>query len=1836
MNSLLQELTRPIELAADTLHTQDAEIREIYIEEVEDIIQLLNANVPQWMTHAEDRDLLTTIRRSFHTLKGSGRMVGATSSAELAWSIEELLNRVIAGQVQVTSRLQGLVFSVVTLYQEVLINDYRQAHQDSPGTQLHAIHALDFRPFILAAQRLRDHQPLEPLLQWTITYHASQHIPTAAELDAGVGSTAIEHDISTATEIIALPTDTPVFNTENHQEEADSTAAKSTAAKPTEADSTDTHTIAERFTIKPEMIVANQTRARGNGITTVQPTNDSLDHTPEPDFTTEIIIPTATTTLDSLSEQPRLDTVATTAIAAVDSSASGGQQDRPKATIDTDDASATGIVSATTASAAASTTLTNQVENSTDMVAKSAELDSATVGQQVISAEDAQDDDTLLFIKQTLAIFIEETDEHLDTILRFLQLDEEPTVEHFNQLIRAIHTIRGSSGMVGLGSIFSASTHIENLFKLIEPDHYVDLVAEHQLLLHYYDYLKVYTALLGKDECDKDQLNTLDAEFQVKWAEYEQHNDHLIADSSIQGLVAKLLDLDIHDLLDAEFAFVQTVQTRQQPYLEHLVQQAQHLLNFKYNKQTEHIHVVTAQLQRCYTALIEHQSAQNNADLLTQVQVLHHYLIDIFDGMASGQNVVISPLAMEEFEHVIQAINHSSSLDESVNSKTTHIQLEQSSGLEQSYSEQPDKLSVHPTFDPIVFDIFLEEAEELSAAMDSDFEIWRAAPHYTQAVKNMLRHLHTLKGGANMVRATHLGDIAHELENIYERIIKGVLASDPQLMATIRQAQDHIAHRLQRLRHEQIDEADHALLSHLRTISDGKFVAHSVSATNGLIATDTGTLANNSQCSESDASYQALNDASSAHPQFDHDLLQVFLEESDELIVGMERDFEQWQRHPEQSNTLKHLLRHLHTLKGGANMLQATHLGTVAHELETIYERLLKGLLHPTGEAIDIIRTAQDNIAHRIQVLREQQIDAADPQLISKLKAVAQGQGLAHSTLNDAEMATYGSVSNPTDGSEIVAETEHLAETESTADFIYDIDHAPLLVEAMQQADPSTLEQIQNYLEDAAELIIQGEQGFDEWRHDRSNRKLLLILQRNYHSLKGNSRQVNQPLIADIAYQLELIFTQFSQQQLILSRYDALIQQAQQWLKFAIFKSKVEGAAELKAQLQALQVHDQYSKTSGLSNRSVVDFNTIEQYEFVQGDGAVPPSMYPVANTAPTTNSQEYIRISADLVEKMIDLSGENAINRSRIEMDLGQMSFTLSEMELAIHRLADQLRRMEGELETQILTRHEVSGQRYEDFDLLEMDQYSALNQLSKSLSESASDLIDFKTTLADKLRGTESLLLQQSRIQNELQQKLMGTRLVPFSRMVPRLQRLVRQISTQLNRPIEFDIQNTEGELDRHILERLINPLEHMLRNAIDHGIEDQETRLQNCKSATGHISLNVAREGNDIVVSLSDDGQGIDVAAVKQKAIQNHLLSAQTSLSDEEVMQYIFHSGLSTARHVTQISGRGVGLDVVQNDIKALGGHVTVQSIVGQGTRFVIRVPTSVAVADALMVKVGDSQYALPLAHIKRIVRVSPIALNEYYDSQSESLTIDQVAYRLRYMGEFIEGQARPQFAQQAMTVPVIIFNSGGRSVAIQVDQLIGSRLQVVIKPIGQQMGTVGSLAGATILADGRVALILDGQAIARRALSTDRPNEIHSQQIVKPTQAPDGRSARRLIMVVDDSVTVRKVTSRLLERQGFDVVTANDGIDAMEKLATIKPDLMLLDIEMPRMDGFEVATFVRHESQQKQLPIIMITSRTGEKHREHALSLEVNAYMGKPFQEDELMTTIQQLLKLDTVS
>ncbi|MEX1058527.1 MAG: hybrid sensor histidine kinase/response regulator, partial [Natronospirillum sp.] len=596
--------------------------------------------------------------------------------------------------------------------------------------------------------------------------------------------------------------------------------------------------------------------------------------------------------------------------------------------------------------------------------------------------------------------------------------------------------------------------------------------------------------------------------------------------------------------------------------------------------------------------------------------------------------------------------------------------------------------------------------------------------------------------------------------------------------------------------------------------------------------------------------------------------------------------------------------------------------------------------------------------------------------------------------------------------------------------------------------------------------------------------------------------------------------------------------------------------------------------------------------------------------------------------------AGESSIARARLEEQVNDLGFTLGDLDTTIERLRDRVRQLDQETETQVLFRQERAEEsNYEDFDPLEMDRYSQIQQLSRSLMETSSDLLDLRTTLSNKSRDAETVLLQQSRIHTDLQEGLMQTRMVPFSRLVPRLRRIVRQISNELDKTVDFDIRNPEGEMDRSVLERMISPLEHMLRNAVDHGLESPAERRQQGKPEAGQIALSLRREGGDVVITLSDDGQGIDVGSIRRKAVDNGMMSADADLPDDEVLQFILTSGFSTAQQVTQISGRGVGMDVVHNEVKALGGRMEIATVPGGGTTFTVRLPFTVSVNRALMVSAGDDIYAIPLNTIDGVARVRPIELASYLSDSGVPFHYGGLDYRVQSLSQLIGSDSELHLDELDSPQPVILVKTPERQepLALHVDRLMGSK-EVVVKTLGPQFAVVPSVSGATILGDGSVVIILDLLALLRRNVNlltttSDQTALGSDGQAVAPRRTPRDSIE---VMVIDDSVTVRKVTSRLLERHGMRVLTAKDGMDAMTLLQDHDPDILLLDIEMPRMDGFEVANRVRHTDRLMHIPIIMITSRTGQKHKDHAAEIGVNEYMGKPFQEGPLLAAIERLV------
>ena len=1043
--------------------------------------------------------------------------------------------------------------------------------------------------------------------------------------------------------------------------------------------------------------------------------------------------------------------------------------------------------------------------------------------------------------------------------------------------------------------------------------------------------------------------------------------------------------------------------------------------------------------------------------------------------------------------------------------------------------------------DPQLIANFLAQGMDILLDAESLLRRWQQHPGERQELTALLDELTTLGEGAHVADLHAIDALCEALLDLYGAVEESSLAVSERFFHEAEQAHEALINMLDQLAAGQEISPAPIRVQALRDLLDE---ALDPSAT-GLIKSD-GSRA--LSISELGAATAQLNHETA----MDDEIVEIFLEEAVDILDSAGQSLKRWLLEPDSAAPLSSLQRDLHTLKGGARMAEIGPIGDLAHELECLYEGLVDRRYSYSPELSQVLMASHERLALQLDQLQDHQALSDSSDLIAQLRELRQSNAPATPT----------------------------AAPEATAD--------PELLEI--------------FLEEAADILDSSGSALLRWQAEPNNRQEVETLLRDLHTLKGGARMVEIGPIGDLAHELEFLYEGLS-------------------------AGLLAPSPELFALLQGC--HDRLAQmidavADGLPVGSVDKL--IERIKSLvhPSDEPLAPVALPAGKAeAAVDPTADMVKISADLLDDLVNLAGETSIFRGRIEQQVNDARTALNEVETTIERMRDQLRRLDTETQGRILSRQQAEAERlgYEEFDPLEMDRHSQLQQLSRALSESASDLLDLKETLDRRNQDAHNLLQQQARINTELQEGLMRTRMVPFERMLPRLKRIVRQVAEELGKDVEFVVGNAEGEMDRNVLERMVAPLEHMLRNAVDHGLESREARLLAGKPAKGRISLDLTHEGGDIVFDMRDDGAGVPLEAVRRKAIKRGLLYPDQEISDRDVLQFILQPGFSTAEKITQISGRGVGMDVVHEEVRQLGGSMVIDSTPGAGVHFRIRLPFTVSVNRALMVQCADDQYAIPLNTIEGLVRVLPHELAGHYQQDPPRYEYAGQRYELFYLGDLLHTVARPKLLGQYQPVPVLLVQCNERRVAVHVDAMAGTR-EIVVKGLGPQFAGVQGVSGATILGDGRVVLIIDLLAHIRA-----RQPALPAQSVDAPLILNDPLKKRPLlVLVVDDSVTVRKVTSRLLERNGMSVLTAKDGIDAIALLEEHTPDLMLLDIEMPRMDGFEVAIQVRNDPRLMRLPIIMITSRTGQKHRDRAMAIGVNDYLGKPYQESVLLESI----------
>ena len=1150
--------------------------------------------------------------------------------------------------------------------------------------------------------------------------------------------------------------------------------------------------------------------------------------------------------------------------------------------------------------------------------------------------------------------------------------------------------------------------------------------------------------------------------------------------------------------------------------------------------------------------------------------------------------------------------------------------------------------------DPEILELFIEEAKEEIASIKRHLPSWTASPDDLEMLITTRRSFHTLKGSGRMVGAERIGEYCWAVENLLNRLINRTLKRTPPMVDFIVEAAAAVPELVEQLEVGTNPTADISLLiARAHAFADGD--------PNAAVLT---------------ISRPASEEPVKEEPALEMDpvLYDIFSKETAGHLKVISDYLDACEGHHPPFDVTDKLYRACHTLHGSANMANVERGVAVAAALNRFVRRVYDHKIGFQRSGLDALRAASRAINTIVGDINNPDRDRADfsalIEHITKLTSAVQVEPVSEADAEEMPLAPMEQLLDevPAPVAEIVSdEVEYDAEIASI------------------------------FTEESAELLESADKALIEWVKERTAQPME-ELKRHLHTLKGGARMAGITAMGNLSHDIEALLISVDDGRVkatpaVEDLLQRSIDELHRMRDLVIASKPVRAAADLVQRIQhanaGFEVADDAEVEWAPDDTRVEDTPsaefTIEPEDTVsmvivdspladelaeigvkpekpvepgiaqepetepepepepEPEAEPEPEPEPIVEPEPAPPAretarppadmralrtpdqrQEFARVDADLLEDLLNAAGEISIYHSRLNQQVNLFEFHVEELEQTVARLREQLRKLEIETEAQIMHGHQDTLVA-RDFDPLELDRYSNIQQLSRALAESANDLGSLKDLLKSVTTEADGLLLQQSRVTAELQDGLMRTRMVPFQRHVPRLTRLVRQVAEEAGKRAELAVEGASGELDRQVLDKMLPPFEHMLRNAVVHGIEDAADRQAAGKPAVGRITIRLHREGAEMVIDVADDGAGLDVDSIRRKAYEMELLTPDSKVSDEEIMDLVLKPGFSTAGAVTQSAGRGVGMDVVANEVKKLGGSLRISSVTGQGTNFTVRLPFTLAITQALIVRTGEEVYALPLPTVEGVARIPRRELESLLSHSEPSYQYGEQAYKFRHLGMYLGGQAA-KLPEDETSVPIILVRAGEYSAALLVDEMLASR-EIVVKAVGPQLAGIRGISGATILGDGRIILILDIHALVR----TGAP--VVEIKKAAPTPSDD----RPLALVVDDSITVRRVTERFLHRSGLRVETAKDGLDAIAVMRDHKPDVILLDIEMPRMDGYEFASHVRNDPRIADVPIIMITSRAGDKHRARAIELGVNDYLGKPYQDAQLLEAIRRQLE-----
>ncbi len=1131
--------------------------------------------------------------------------------------------------------------------------------------------------------------------------------------------------------------------------------------------------------------------------------------------------------------------------------------------------------------------------------------------------------------------------------------------------------------------------------------------------------------------------------------------------------------------------------------------------------------------------------------------------------------------------------------------------------------------------------IFLEEAQEVLGTMLRNLDTCQLHPDSHEPLVAIRRGFHTLKGSGRMVGLTDLGEVAWCVERAMNKWLQYNKTAAPSLLNFIRttiksfvgwvdtlskqgavtiEAEDLIASA------QQIEDGLDADIQQPAVLTADLPVAGTVPAQN--METPSATAISENTAAEGDATLHSpvLFSIASAEVKQNVAALHHQLDELRTAVPPMvQYDF----------------MRAAHTLAGVSRTMGYAAVVELAYALEGWLHARLEKIFTLSENQLQMLDEAVSALDEMVQSVCQKQVPQLRGDLVGQL--VSDRDNFTEVVSGPAEMESATDLANLVQPFEFLSEQQAgpeqspapeqqagpdqsamqgnigelgqwagdealnvmLAEPLKPAERLLPevFGTEPALAGAVESDvfDDVDMQLLPVFLEEAEDLCPQISERLRVWREPPHDQKQVPILKRLLHTIKGSSRMVGAMRIGDIAHEMEGRVLAADELSTGAGYWDGLESDFDQIM--TLLKELRDGkpSEEPRPVPTGRRESDQIAGVERRADRR--------------------------APEAGTTGLGNMLRVRADVVDRLVNEAGEISVARARMETEMRVLKEGLLELTASVVRLRQQLREVEIQAESQMQARVMLAKDNAELFDPLEFDRFTRLQELTRFMNESVHDVHTIQQSMLQNLDQTAAVMMVQSRLNKDLQQGLMNVRMVSFNSITDRLYRIVRQTGKELNKRANLELQGTNVELDRSVLEKMVAPFEHLLRNSIVHGLESEEQRAKSGKLPIGEIRLSVRQEGNEVVFEFSDDGAGLNFAKLREKAIDNGSMQSDELVSDDQLAQLIFTPGLSTAAEITEIAGRGIGMDVVRSEISSLGGRIEVSSKRGEGTQFLIYLPLTLAVTQVLMVSAGDQIYAIPSTLVEQVRQLKPAEMEILHKEQR--IELHDNSYPLHYLPHLLGNMEVVQ--ENQLRNMVLLLRSGTQRIALTVDALLGNQ-EAMVKNIGPQLARLPGIAGATVQGDGRVVLILNPVQFAQRI----RSGNVQAKAGDKPLNTSP------LIMVVDDSLTVRKITSRILNRAGYQVMTATDGVDALEKMQESTPDVMILDIEMPRMDGFALVRELRRVPETENLPIIMITSRTANKHREYAMQLGVNTYLGKPYQEDELLQKIADFVavhKLD---